>query len=147
MKKLILLVVLVALALVGFDRRSRNDTIPSPSASVDATDTRTLARAIANRQSNVAVQGQGTVTRVLPDDTSGSRHQRFIIQLHQGGTLLVAHNIDLANRIGALKVGDPVEFRGEYVWNPQGGLVHWTHRDPAGRHQAGWLKHNGITYQ
>jgi hypothetical protein len=33
------------------------------------------------------------------------------------------------------------------VWNEKGGVVHWTHRDPGGRHMAGWLAHNGKTYQ
>jgi hypothetical protein len=33
------------------------------------------------------------------------------------------------------------------VWNAQGGMVHWTHHDPEGRHVAGWLKHNGRIYQ
>ena len=35
-------------------------------------------------------------------------------------------------RIADVKVGDTVSFFGEYVWNEQGGLIHWTHHDPAG---------------
>ena len=69
------------------------------------------------------------------------------LRLPTGQTLLVAHNIDLASRIGALREGDRVEFNGEYEWNSQGGVVHWTHHDPQGLHEAGWLKHNGTTYQ
>ncbi|QOY51204.1 DUF3465 domain-containing protein [Candidatus Sulfurimonas baltica] len=38
----------------------------------------------------------GDVIRVLSDDNTGSRHQRFIIRLSSGQTLLIAHNIDLA---------------------------------------------------
>ena len=97
--------------------------------------------------SNVQVSGQGEAIRVLADDNNGSRHQRFILRLPTGQTLLVAHNIDLASRIGALREGDRVEFNGEYEWNSQGGVVHWTHHDPQGLHEAGWLKHNGTTYQ
>ncbi len=93
------------------------------------------------------VQGAGTVIRLLADDDEGSRHQRFILRLPSGKTLLVAHNIDLAPRIGDLRVGDTVEYSGDYEWNPQGGVVHWTHRDPAGRHADGWLKHDGRVYQ
>jgi hypothetical protein len=43
-------------------------------------------------------------------------------------------------------MGDEVEFRGEYVWNAKGGVVHWTHRDPRGAHVGGWLRHAGRTY-
>jgi len=25
--------------------------------------------------------------------------------------------------------------------------VHWTHRDPQHKHEDGWIKHNGHTYQ
>jgi hypothetical protein len=40
-----------------------------------------------------------------------------------------------------------VAFRGEYEWNPEGGIIHWTHHDPGGRHAGGWLKHKGKTYR
>ena len=84
---------------------------------------------------------------MLSDDNQGSRHQRFILELSSGLSLLVAHNIDLAPRIEGLQTGDTVSFYGEYEWNNQGGVMHWTHHDPAGRHADGWLKHQGRTYQ
>lgn len=87
------------------------------------------------------------MTKVLRDDLKGSRHQRFILKTDTGQTLLVAHNIDLAPRIDGLKAGDTVEFYGEYEWNPKGGVIHWTHHDPDNRHVAGWLRHQGRTYQ
>ena len=59
----------------------------------------------------------------------------------------MSHNIDLAQRIDALRAGDTVTFYGEYGWNPKGGVIHWTHHDPQGRHPAGWSKHDGKTYQ
>ncbi|NOU35350.1 MAG: DUF3465 domain-containing protein [Kiritimatiellaceae bacterium] len=106
-----------------------------------------VASAFANHKSNIQVQGSGQVIKVLSDDNNGSRHQRFIIKLASGQTLLIAHNIDIATRIDSLKVGDTVGFSGEYEWNPQGGVIHWTHHDPQGRHTAGWIKHNGQAYQ
>ena len=93
------------------------------------------------------MQGTGTVAAILSDDREGSRHQRFLVRLASGQTLLISHNVDLAPRVPSLRVGDSIAFRGEYVWNPQGGLVHWTHRDPAAHHMAGWLRHNGRTFQ
>ncbi len=106
-----------------------------------------IADAWANRRSDVQVQGAGTVTRVLSDDNDGGRHQRFILELSSGQTLLIAHNIDLAPRIDALQRGDSVRFFGEYEWNERGGVIHWTHHDPAGRHVGGWLEHAGRRYE
>lgn len=106
-----------------------------------------LSRAISRRQSDVQVEGEGTVVKVLADDNKGSRHQKFILGLARGQTILVAHNIDLAPRIPALREGDSVRFFGEYEWNAKGGVVHWTHHDPRGKHVGGWLKHGGQTYQ
>ena len=106
-----------------------------------------LQQAFATQQNDLQIQGSGMVLKVLKDDTKGSKHQRFILKLDSGQTLLVAHNIDLAPRIPNLKVGDTVEFYGEYEWNKKGGVMHWTHHDPRGRHANGWLKHNGQMYQ
>ncbi|WP_353979350.1 DUF3465 domain-containing protein [Salinicola endophyticus] len=95
----------------------------------------------------VWVEGEGRVQRLLPDDDEGSRHQRFILALGDGQTLLIAHNIDLAPRLDGLARGDSVRFRGEYVWNARGGVVHWTHRDPRGERPGGWLEWSGRRYR
>jgi hypothetical protein len=106
-----------------------------------------LRDAYANRRSDLQLEGAGRVTRILRDDTEGSRHQRFIVEVGSGQTVLISHNIDLAPRVEGLRVGDEVTFFGEYEWNPQGGVVHWTHHDPAGRHAGGWIRHGGRTYR
>lgn len=106
-----------------------------------------LARAFGQRQSSVQVEGRGVVRRILPDDNDGSRHQRFVVALASGQTVLIAHNIDVAPRVEGLREGDAVAFKGEYEWNAEGGVVHWTHKDSAKRRASGWLKHNGTTYQ
>lgn len=97
-------------------------------------------------QSDEVVEVGGTVDRTLPDDTEGSQHQRFILRLGSGRTLLVAHNIDLADRV-PLGRGDDVRIRGEYEWNAEGGVLHWTHHDPAGRREGGWIEWNGTRYR
>jgi hypothetical protein len=106
-----------------------------------------IANAYLQHLQDVQLAGEGEVVKILADDNKGSRHQRFILRVPEGFTVLVAHNIDLAPRVENLAQGDQVSFYGEYVWNEKGGVIHWTHHDPRGRHVGGWLKHNGITYQ
>jgi Protein of unknown function (DUF3465) len=106
-----------------------------------------FALAYEKRATDVEVEGQGTVVRLLPDDVEGERHQRFIVRLDSGQTLLIAHNIDVAPRVEDLRVGDVVSFRGVYEWNEEGGTVHWTHQDPDGEHAPGWIRAGGRVYQ
>lgn len=144
-----LLSAIVGLALVGAYAWARRDTITMPAggSATPAVATDAIAAAYRERASDVQVQGVGVVRRVLPDDDDGSRHLRFILALADGQTVLVAHNIDLAPRLTSLDRGDTVAFFGEYEWNADGGVIHWTHHDPARRHVAGWLKHEGRTVQ
>jgi len=143
MKKILVFAVVAILAFGYF--QFSEVSLPGSSSSISAEIA--LQNAFVNRQSDVQVKGGGKVTRILSDDVEGSRHQRFIIMLGSGETVLVSHNIDLAPRLDGLRTGDVVEFYGEYEWNEKGGVIHWTHHDPAGRHVAGWIKHKGKTYQ
>jgi hypothetical protein len=137
MKRVVALAVVLAAIYFG---GVEGGFIPSQQGGTSASSADQVSAAFENRQSNVQVQGSGAVTRMLPDDNDGSRHQRFIIQLRSGQTVLVAHNIDLAERVAPLEVGDRVEFCGEYEWNEKGGVLHWTHRDPQHRHVDGWIR-------
>ena len=107
----------------------------------------TIETAFRNRTSDIPVSGTATVFKVLPDDNNGSRHQRFLVHLPSGLTLLIAHNIDIAPGLNSLREGDQVTFFGQYAWNEKGGVVHWTHHDPQGRYSGGYLAHNGMIYK
>lgn len=106
----------------------------------------TAEKASADKISGVMIDASGTVSKVLSDDNEGSRHQRFILELPSGHTVLVTHNIDLAKRV-PLAAGDRVVVHGQYEWNDRGGVLHWTHHDPAGRHEEGWIEHKGQRYE
>lgn len=101
-----------------------------------------IAQAKADRESGFMVTVDARVTKLLPDDLKGSKHQRFLILVGEEHSVLVAHNIDLANRV-PLERGDSVRIRGQFEWNEKGGVLHWTHHDPGGRHPGGWIEHAG----
>lgn len=104
-----------------------------------------IERAYADERSGVWVEDRGIIERTLRDDNEGSRHQRFIVRLGSGHTVLISHNIDLAPRVPVSR-GDEISFRGKYEWNQQGGVVHWTHHDPRSPDRieaGGWLDVDG----
>lgn len=107
----------------------------------------TVQRAFADHLSGIEVTADGAVTRLLPDDTGPSgTHQRFIMQVTGSTqTLLIDNNVDIGKRV-PLATGDPVVVHGEYVWNDQGGLIHFTHHDPVHTHEDGWIELKGIRY-
>lgn len=92
------------------------------------------------------IEVTGFISRLLADDNEGSRHQRFIIDIGNRRTLLIAHNIDLADRV-PLGMGDRVRVRGMYEWNDLGGLVHWTHHDPLGIEDGGFVRYRTKLYK
>lgn len=85
------------------------------------------------------------VKKLLPPDTDGSPHQRFLLELSNGTTVLVAHNTDLAPEV-PVQAGDLITIHGEYIWNKLGGVLHYTHHS-TNRHESGWIQLNGQTYQ
>jgi len=143
MKKLVVLALVIVAGYGLIQDRGFSPFSPVSTGS----NNQILADAQSRQLSDVQLTGQGTVIRILSDDLEGSRHQRFILDVGTGKTVLVSHNIDLAPRVENLSAGDRVEFTGEFEWNAKGGVVHLTHHDPAGRHPGGWIKHQGRIYQ
>ncbi len=160
-------VALLSLALVACPAPTKTQT-PSANTQQDATakpnveaalisstpqkttcDNQGIVQSFDSKRSNVQVKGCGKVVKVLPDDTKGSQHQKMIVSLDNTDrhTILIAHNIDLAPRVADLERGDVLKFYGEYEYTEQGGVVHWTHHDPAGRHQGGWIEKAGVRYE
>jgi len=149
MKKLILIATFVLVGQTDYHQYTTLSNLADAavlSAQSDSGDAK-LASAYKHRTSNLQIEGQGRVVKILPDDNYGSRHQRFILRLNSGQTLLVAHNIDVAPRVLSLRINNFVRFYGQYEWNKQGGVIHWTHNDTSGSHEAGWIEHKGHIYQ
>jgi hypothetical protein len=118
------------------------ETLQQPEAGPDA-----ARQAFERKAGGEMLRAEGRIERILADDNDGSPHQRFIIMTDSGLSLLVAHNIELAPRLDGLAAGERVSVFGEYEWNDRGGLIHWTHGDPGGDHQAGYIEWRGRRYQ
>lgn len=146
-----LLLLLAALAAWQWLGLQASDTTPaappSGAAGAQAGDTEAILQAFRLKRSGVTVNAQGEVVLLMNDDTQGTPHQHFLVRLEGADhTVKMAHNLDLAERV-PVRVGDEVRFRGRYEYNVRGGVVHWTHHDPAGRGRGGWIEHAGRRYE
>lgn len=105
-----------------------------------------LEDAFRQGRSGFMAELEAPVIKILPDDNEGSRHQRFLVKLASGQTVLIVHNIDLAPRVTGLEVDKRISAYGEYIWNEKGGLLHKTHIN-RGNAPDGWIRHEGRLYQ
>lgn len=153
-KSLSLKGILSAVVVLGLAYAARHfgllpgETVPEgpPTEKSISNGAEQILAAFRGKESGMMLEAEGTVKVILSDDTEPPRHQRFIVELRNRHTVLIAHNIDLAKRVPLEKM-DSVTFRGQYEWNEEGGVIHWTHKDPRGRHDEGWIRHAGLIYE
>jgi len=122
--------------------------VVGPACAATTADNAAVERDYAEHRSTVEVTAEGAVTSVLGDDSGPSgTHQRFIIRLTGATqTVLVDNNVTIGQRV-PVAPADEVVVHGEYIWNDQGGLIHFTHHDPAPGHEGGWIELKGVRYQ
>ena len=137
-----LILFVLVLAVAWYLESHQADRLPQGGPDVAGA----LEKAIARHRSGVWVEGEGTIVYLLPDDRTGDRHQLCLVELASGHTIKISHNVDLAPKV-PWKMADRLAFRGRFEWNPKGGVVHWTHHDPDGRRDGGWLRLEGKTYR
>ena len=102
-------------------------------------------------RSHVEVTASGSVARVLGVRSGRSgAHEGFLVHLTgssgRGLTVRVEDNVDLTGPI-PLEPGDAVTLRGEYIFDRRGGIIHYTHRDPRGRHPDGFVRVGDRVYR
>ena len=102
-------------------------------------------------RSHLEVTASGAVARILGEREGPSgKHLGFLLHLSgsagRGLTVRVEDNLDLTGRV-PLREGEAATVRGEYIYDSRGGLIHYTHRDPRGRHEAGYVQADGRIYQ
>lgn len=120
----------------------------SPAATAGISPDNAAVRAAFERHAeNVELTASGAIDRVLSDqDGPSGPHERFIVRLPDMGlTVLVEHNLSIAPRVPVV-VGELIVVHGEYVWNAQGGLLHFTHHDPGRSHEGGYVVYGGRRY-
>lgn len=123
-------------------------TLLAACAAQTAPDNAAVCDAFRAGRSHVEVVAAATVTRVL-GVASGrvSPHEGFLMQLTSDCRVVVRveANTDFTGAF-ALVRGDRVVVKGEYEYYPIGGVIHWTHRDPRGRHEGGFIQVGDKTY-
>ncbi len=101
------------------------------------------------QQSRAEVVASGKIVEVLGTRRGPSgEHEGFLIRLSDRCDLLlrVETNVDLTGPV-PLHTGQDVVVKGEYEFDPMGGVIHWTHHDPRGRHEGGFVQADGRTYE
>lgn len=112
-------------------------------------DDSAVCAAYSASRSHVEVVADGTVTRVLGTRPGRvSPHEGFLLSLGSGCKLVVRveANTDFTGAI-PITAGQHVSVKGEYEYYSLGGVIHWTHRDPRGRHEGGYIEAGGQTYE
>jgi hypothetical protein len=122
--------------------------LASCAAPSQSADNGAVCGAYQSARSHVEVVAGGNVTRVLGTQPGvSSAHEGFLMRLNSSCdvTIRVEANIDFTGQF-PLVTGDAVVVKGEYEYYPRGGVIHWTHRDPRGRHEGGYIQTGGKIY-
>lgn len=143
------LLVYLSLAIVLFSEASlaRNKYFEKDSETgLPQDDSQIVEVAKSQRNANF-VEGAGMeVIQILPDDTNGREHQKWMVRLSNGQKLLAVYNSDMCPRV-PVKEGDLVSMGGQFIWSRRDGpILHWLHHDPHGSRPDGYVFLNGEFY-
>ena len=133
-----------ALLVVGlFYTRFNRQTVTVRDASrAGAVGCSQVATGFQKHESGIWLTVSAIIARLLPDSYGRNEHQRFIVRCPSGQTILIVNDVSIGQRV-PVGMGQRVVVRGQYVWNRQGGLIHFTHhRDGNG----GWILFQGHVY-
>lgn len=115
----------------------------------EAPDNALVCSTYAGQGSGQEVLAQGNVAAILGTREGPSgEHEGFLLQLTGDCDLVVRveTNVDLTGPV-PLRAGEAAIVKGQYEYTVMGGVIHWTHHDPAGRHVAGYVQAGGKVYQ
>lgn len=105
-----------------------------------------IIRAVNDRRRvNYVEGGSMTVTKVLPDDDYGRKHQKWMVRLTNGEVMQAVYNSDMCPEV-PVRVGDVIAMGGMFLWTSSGPMLHWLHHDPRGTRPDGYVYVNGKYY-
>lgn len=151
--KLIRNVLMTFVLSFSFQAHSFNDLQIQKSKDIILLDTtgtggdKNLVQALEASRRTKYVSATGMkVIELMADDTQGSPHQKFRVQLSDGHAITIISNLDMCVHV-PVQVGDTVGAGGEFI--PTGkmsGLLHWVHNDPKKQRPDGYIELNGHIY-
>ena len=107
-----------------------------------------LCADIASGSSGAEVIADGTVAQLLGTSSGASgEHEGFVLRLGSAcrATLRVETNVSFTGPI-PLRTGESVVVKGEYDRDPDGDVIHFTHRELRGHHPGGYVEAGGTYY-
>jgi hypothetical protein len=131
----------IAVVVVRLQEQSR---LTSSERAAQSAGCSQVGPAFRAHQSGVWLALSGTVTGLLSDTDGAREHQRFVVGCADGQTVLIVNDVSIGQR-APVHVGDRVTVRGQYIWNSEGGLIHFTHH-AVGSSQGGWILLGGRLY-
>lgn len=134
----------VLAASVAYLRTRPSGPSANSAAKEAAVGCRVVHRDFVQHRNGVWVTLDAAIIRILPDATGRYRHQRFVVLCPGGETVLIVNDVSIGRRVPVI-VGGAIGVRGQYIWNAQGGLVHFTHHSDTGG-SAGWILWHGRVY-
>lgn len=111
-------------------------------------DNARVCAAYAAQAERVETIAQGNVLAILGTSSGPSgEHEGFLLKLTGDCDLLVRVEVN-TGITGPIPLhrGEKVIVKGQYETDVTGGVIHWTHHDPAGRHVGGYIVAGGKTY-
>lgn len=104
-----------------------------------------VEKAFYDKRSDLIVEVEGQVVRILSTSKGSNGVQRFAIRMQNGQVVQVNHKAGPSDII-PLATNDAVKVRGEYFWTETGGTIHHTEYDHGLARRHGWVEHKGKKY-
>ena len=105
-----------------------------------------IIQAQSQQARKVEVTVVAPIEKLLREEDYREPHQRFLLVLSNGTTVLVANDLKYGT-FAPVQAGNIVRIHGEYIWNERGGVLHWTHKSDEPNHEGGYIDFNGMRYQ